>query len=169
MGRLLLCQPVLASATPKCHCKQGQNPPSHSPKHCHDCQVTVFLHPPTLEIIFEELSHEVTKSYREWGTAKNSHIFARSLVTKKETKRTNFFTFGEIISSISRHNARCVGRAQAHVLSATGEYFDLDLDSSRHSTLATDGWAAQAGAAACLGSCCRQTGCLLSLQHQSHK
>ena len=132
MGRLLLCQPVLASATPKCHCKQGQNPPSHSPKHCHDCQVTVFLHPPTLEIIFEELSHEVTKSYREWGTAKNSHIFARSLVTKKETKRTNFFTFGEIISSISRHNARYVGRAQAHVLSATGEYFDLD--SSQYTT-----------------------------------
>ena len=133
MGRLLFCQPVLASATPKCHCKQGQNPPSHPPKHCHDCQVTVFLHPPTLEIIFEELSHEVTKSHWEGGTElrKKSHIFCS--VTKKRKKRKTFFTFGEIISSISRHNARYVGRAQAHVLSATGEYFDLDLD-SRHTT-----------------------------------
>ena len=68
MGRLLFSKPILASATPKCHCKQGQNPPSHSPKHCHDCQVTVFLHPPTLEIIFVELSHEVTKSHWEGGT-----------------------------------------------------------------------------------------------------
>ena len=94
MGRLMFSKPILAPATPKCHCKQGQNPPSHPPKHCHDYQVTVFLHPPTLEIIFVELSHEVTKSYWEGGTElQKIHIFLLGLCHKKRRKKSKLFHF----------------------------------------------------------------------------